>query len=165
MRIKQLVEEDFVNYKLPSMFIGMPTCNWKCCTEGGFDISVCQNSPLGACPVKEVRDLDLLLKFENNPITKAFVLGGLEPFDSYEDIFYFFEKKAYTGTPGEIVIYTGYYKDEVLDKIQDLQECFPKQKFVIKFGRYIPNKSSRYDEVLGVTLASDNQYAEVFNEN
>ena len=30
---------------------------------------------------------------------------------------------------------------------------------IIKFGRFIPNRPSRYDEVLGVTLASDNQFA------
>ena len=29
---------------------------------------------------------------------------------------------------------------------------------IIKWGRYIPNRPSRYDEILGVTLASDNQY-------
>ena len=31
---------------------------------------------------------------------------------------------------------------------------------IIKFGRYIPNQKPHYDEVLGVNLASDNQYAE-----
>ena len=31
---------------------------------------------------------------------------------------------------------------------------------IIKYGRYIPNQPSRYDSILGVTLASDNQYAE-----
>ena len=30
---------------------------------------------------------------------------------------------------------------------------------IIKFGRYIPNKQSHYDNILGVNLASDNQYA------
>ena len=30
---------------------------------------------------------------------------------------------------------------------------------IIKFGRFIPNKPSRFDELLGVELASDNQYA------
>ena len=28
----------------------------------------------------------------------------------------------------------------------------------IKYGRFIPNKPSHYDELLGVNLASDNQY-------
>ena len=37
-----------------------------------------------------------------------------------------------------------------------------KKKFnniIIKFGRYIPNSSKKYDDVLGVYLSSENQYA------
>jgi hypothetical protein len=30
----------------------------------------------------------------------------------------------------------------------------------MKYGRYIPNNKGRFDKVLGVQLASDNQYAE-----
>lgn len=30
----------------------------------------------------------------------------------------------------------------------------------LKFGRYIPNQTPHYDSILGVNLASDNQYAE-----
>ena len=33
------------------------------------------------------------------------------------------------------------------------------KNIIIKFGRFIPNRPSRYDEVLGVELASDNQFA------
>ena len=43
MIIKQLVDEDFVNYKKPSMFIGFPTCDWKCERECGHQ-GLCQNS-------------------------------------------------------------------------------------------------------------------------
>ena len=31
---------------------------------------------------------------------------------------------------------------------------------IIKYGRFIPNQQKHYDEILGVYLASDNQYAE-----
>ena len=31
---------------------------------------------------------------------------------------------------------------------------------IIKFGRFIPNQKPHYDPVLGVELASDNQYGE-----
>jgi hypothetical protein len=31
---------------------------------------------------------------------------------------------------------------------------------IIKYGRYIPNQASHYDNVLGVYLASNNQFAE-----
>ena len=35
---------------------------------------------------------------------------------------------------------------------------------IIKFGRFIPNQPSIYDEILGVTLASNNQYAKRLEE-
>ena len=34
------------------------------------------------------------------------------------------------------------------------------KNIIIKYGRYIPDQEPHYDEVLGVNLASDNQYAE-----
>ena len=40
MLIKDIVDEDFINYKVPSMLIACSTCSWKC----GKD--VCQNSSL-----------------------------------------------------------------------------------------------------------------------
>jgi len=36
-------------------------------------------------------------------------------------------------------------------------EC---KNIIIKYGRFIPDKEKHYDEVLGIYLASDNQYAE-----
>ena len=44
----------------------------------------------------------------------------------------------------------------VQDKIKELIQY---KNIIIKFGRYIPNKDKRFDEVLGVWLASDNQFA------
>ena len=57
----------------------------------------------------------------------------------------------------DIVIYTGYYKIEIEKEIEILKKY---KNIIIKFGRYIPNRPNRYDDILGVTLASDNQYAE-----
>ena len=58
----------------------------------------------------------------------------------------------------DIVIYTGYYDYEIAkDRLQNLLGL---QNIIVKFGRYIPDTDQRYDEVLGVILASDNQYAE-----
>ena len=37
------------------------------------------------------------------------------------------------------------------------------ENIIIKFGRYIPNQEKHYDDVLGIELASDNQYAEVIS--
>ena len=33
---------------------------------------------------------------------------------------------------------------------------------IVKFGRFRPNQEPHYDEVLGVNLISDNQYAKEF---
>ena len=57
----------------------------------------------------------------------------------------------------DIVIYTGYNKDEVIEYVKELS-IYPN--IIVKFGRYIPNQEKHFDDVLGVYLASDNQYAE-----
>jgi len=41
MRIKTIKDEDFVNYKKASMFIGTATCDFKCCKEAGIPLEVC----------------------------------------------------------------------------------------------------------------------------
>ena len=57
----------------------------------------------------------------------------------------------------DVVIYTGYNKEEIADKIEVLKKF---KNIIIKFGRFIPNSKKKYDEVLGVELASENQYGE-----
>ena len=37
------------------------------------------------------------------------------------------------------------------------------KNIIIKFGRYIPNRPKKYDNILGIDLVSDNQYAEVIS--
>ena len=44
MKIKGLIDEDWVNYKKPSMYIAFPRCSFKCDKECGRQ--VCQNSAL-----------------------------------------------------------------------------------------------------------------------
>lgn len=55
------------------------------------------------------------------------------------------------------MVYTGYYKEEILEEIEQLKQY---SNIIIKFGRYIPNEKKHYDEILGIDLASSNQYAE-----
>ena len=52
MLIKGLIDEDFVNYKLPSMYIATATCSFKCDKEYGQPI--CQNSELAKQPTIDV---------------------------------------------------------------------------------------------------------------
>ena len=150
MKIKGLITEDFVNYKKASMTIIFPYCTFKC----GKDY--CQNSPLAKSQIIEISIDDLVNKYINNPITEAVVMQGLEPFDSWNDLKEFVQKlREYNND--DIVIYTGYNKNEVIEKINELSKY---TNIIVKFGRYIPNQEKHYDEVLGVYLASSNQRGE-----
>ena len=153
MLIKNIIDEDFINFKLPSMTIEMPFCAFKCDKECG--INVCQNSILAQEPNIDISIEKLITRYLNNPITKAIVFQGLEPFDSWDDL-YKFCKIFRNNSQDIIVIYTGYNKEEILMQIQQLSFL---GNIIIKFGRFIPNKPHKFDEVLGVELASDNQYA------
>lgn len=155
MIIKELRDEDFVNYKKPSMFIAFPSCSWKCERECGM--RVCQNSALAQAPNIEIEAEKIVDRYLSNPITKSIVIGGLEPFDDYHDLLELISYFRYKKCNDEIVIYTGYTEAELKGQcfLFDLQKYGP---IIIKFGRFIPNQQPHYDEVLGVKLASDNQY-------
>lgn len=89
-------------------------------------------------------------------LEEAIVFGGLEPMLQFQELVSFIDKFRKV-SEDDIVIYTGYYKTEIEKEIEILKKY---KNIIIKFGRYIPNRKSKYDEILGVTLASDNQYAE-----
>lgn len=150
MKIKGIISEDFVNYKKPSMTIMFPTCNFKC----GSDY--CQNTSLVKESDIELSTENIVNRYINNPITEAIVMQGLEPFDSYYDLIELIEAVR-RKCDDDIVIYTGYNKDEIIGEIEYLSTY---QNIIIKFGRYVPNNEKHFDDVLGVYLASDNQYAE-----
>ena len=154
MIIKQLLDEDFVNYKKPSMFIGFPSCTWKCDRECGK--KVCQNGTLATTPNIEIEVKILVDRYINNPITKAVVCGGLEPFDTWNNLQKFIIELRQK-SQDDIVIYTGYKKEEISYAV-DWLNLFPN--IIVKFGRFVPDQQKHYDEVLGIYLASDNQYAE-----
>ena len=154
MTIKNLIDEDFVNYKYPSMFIGMPTCSFKCDKECGQ--AICQNSALAAAPSIEMDNKEIIERYVSNPITEAIVFGGLEPFDDFNEIYTFIaDFRQYR--KDDIVIYTGYYPDEISSYLDRLSVF---ENIIIKFGRFIPNKSHKFDKLLGVQLSSDNQWSE-----
>lgn len=154
MIIKQLLDEDFVNYKVPSMYIGFPKCSFKCEKECGMQ--VCQNGVLATSPTINVGVNTIVNRYMNNPITSAIIIAGLEPFDTFNQLLSLIDGiREYTDD--DIVIYTGYYRNEIEDKINQIKII---KNIVIKFGRFIPNQKPHYDKVLGVELVSDNQYAE-----
>ena len=154
MIIKEIKDEDFINYKKPSMFIGFPTCSWKCEKECG--VRCCQNGTLASMKNFDIPVRDISDRYLSNLITSAVVCGGLEPLDSFGDLQELILSIRESGCLDDIVIYTGYNPQEIDNKISILKKY---KNIIIKFGRFIPNQNPHFDEVLGVNLASDNQYA------
>lgn len=155
IKIRGLIEEDFVNYKKPSMYIAFPYCTFKCDKECGY--SVCQNSSLVTnSEIINIDEQKIVNRYIDNPITTSIVISGLEPFDSYKDLFILI-KAFREKTLDDIIIYTGYNKNEIENNIEELKQF---KNIIIKFGRFIPNQEKHYDKVLQVTLASPNQYGE-----
>lgn len=153
MRIKGIKEEDFCQYKVPSMFVAFPYCSFKC--EKDSNQKCCQNSSLVNSACIDFPISSIVSAYIANPITSAIVFGGLEPFDSFEDLFNLVEEFR-TCTEDTIVIYTGYYEDEIKGYISALKKF---DNIIVKFGRFVPDSDPVFDEVLGVELASSNQYA------
>lgn len=155
MIVKQIIDEDFVNYKKVSMFVAFPKCSFKCEKECGKQ--VCQNSILATTPDITMPKKKLVKRYIENNISQSIVCGGLEPFDTWDMLFSFISALREV-TNDDIVIYTGYNKKEIVHKIYILKTNF--SNIIVKFGRFIPDKEKHYDEVLGVYLASPNQFAE-----
>ena len=155
MKVKGITDEDFVNYKVPSMYIATATCSFKCDAENGYP--VCQNSDLANQPDIFMLACDIAERYRKNKITKAVIFGGLEPFDQFAELATAIAAFRMIDVNDDIVIYTGYNKDEIKEKL-DVLKAYPN--IVVKFGRYIPGQQPHFDEVLGVYLSSDNQFAE-----
>ena len=79
----------------------------------------------------------------------------MEQLDEFEQLLHLIQGfRKYT--QDDIIIYTGYNEKEIQTQINKLKQF---ENIIIKFGRFIPNQEKHYDEVLGVELASSNQYA------
>jgi hypothetical protein len=156
MIVKEIRDEDFTSYKKSSMVVGFPSCSFKCCKEGNFPIEVCQNCSLAKAKSIEITSEEIINRYLSNPITSAIVCGGLEPMDSFDDLKDLIMKLRQV-CEDDVVIFSGYNKEEIADKIKELSKY---KNIIIKFGRYIPNENPHYDKVLGVKLASNNQRAE-----
>ena len=159
---KGIIDEDFINYKKPSMVIMCPTCSFKCDKECGEQ--VCQNSALATSPDIQIDNFSIVDRYLKNPITKAIVFSGLEPFDSFEDMYSIIYALRQQNCTDDVVIYTGYDRDEIstmkrADGFFYIDSLILLRPIIVKYGRYKPNQKMKYDKILGVNLASDNQYA------
>lgn len=154
MILKDILDEDFVNYKKASMYIAFPYCTFKC--EKDCGIKCCQNSSMVQQKNMECDPDKIIKRYVDNEITHAIVCCGLEPLDSFNDVVTLLDllRNKYHCND-DFVIYTGYKEEEVEDKVKQLSQ-YPN--VIMKFGRFVPNQESRYDEVMGINLASPNQY-------
>ena len=143
IKLKDLIYERFGDYKDPSLFLCAISCNWKC-----------KN------PIHEISFEYLYKKYMENPITEAIVIGGLEPVLQYKEIIDLIDFFRDNNCNDYFVIYTGYYENEIEDIINLLKQ---RKNIIVKFGRFIPNSKEKYDEILGVKLSSDNQYAKIIS--
>lgn len=149
-----IIWDDHINYKKYSTVLEMPYCSFKCDKENGSQI--CQNWALSKSKPVRYKIDRIIETYLKDDITEAIVFQGLEPFDTFDELLQFV-KEFRKVCNDDIVIYTGYNRNEIEDKIEELKQY---QNIIIKFGRYLPNQKSHIDEVLKVSLASDNQYAE-----
>ena len=157
MRLKGIIDYDTVNYKEPCLTLLFNHCDFKCDKLNGC--KVCQNSALAQEPDIEVSGEQIWKMYEENPLTKAFCFQGLEPFNSFMDmcqLVTFIRIDKLCKDP--IIIYTGYNQHEDLITERYLRNY---HNIIIKWGRYIMNQEPHYDPILGVQLASKNQYAEL----
>lgn len=155
MKLKGIIDYDTINYKEPCLTLLFGVCDFKCDRVNGCQ--VCQNSKLAAEPNIYVSEYTIWGLYKQNPLTKGFCCQGLEPFDSESSLLDFIDFiRAGMKCDDPIIIYTGYNKNE----IQCLDILNNYSNIIIKYGRYIMGQQPHYDKVLGVKLASDNQYAE-----
>lgn len=155
MRIKGLIDEDFVNYKRPSMFISTSICDWKCCKEQNLDISICQNADIVKQPTIDISADEIFRRYISNPISEVVVFGGLEPMMQFDEMYEVIKTFRNNGCNDTIIIYTGYEIEEISEQCNKLKTDF--KNIILKTGRFIPDHHPHYDEILGINLISDNQ--------
>lgn len=154
--VKTIIDENFQDYKKASMFIAFPKCDFKCFRELNLHVSGCQNYQIAKMENVEISIENIFFRYKNNPITDSIVLGGLEPFDSFDDVYSLVNYFRANDCNDDFVIYSGYYPDEIENKLEKLKKF---KNIIVKFGRFIPKSLQKFDNILGVNLASANQFA------
>ena len=129
------------------------SCSFKCCPEHP---EICQNNPLCQQRVKHVFISKLVNQYVRQKLASSITIQGLEPLDNLIELLWFlwYLRKQ---TSDAVFVWTGYTEEEAewfIKVIKDLN----LDNIFIKFGRFVLNGEPRFDDVLGVVLASSNQY-------
>lgn len=155
---------DVADYKKSSMMLAMPYCDNKCWIElekkfpGKYPKDICQNYALHSEKIFHASIDQIIELYMKDPLTHAIIFAGFEPLLSQTDLILFIEKFRKV-SQDDIVIFTGYNEDEKTYRVfLDHLNAIGATNIIMKFGRYIPDEEPHFDEVLGVKLASSNQY-------
>lgn len=152
-----IIDADFVNNSKCTFVIESGiTCSFKCDKEN--DCQLCQNIALIKEPIIDTSIDRILEMYLNQNIAHSITFQGLEPLDNLKQLLwfiYYFRKIC----GDNIYIWTGYTEEECQDLIYFIQHETTWENIIIKFGRFRPNQKPHFDEVLGINLASDEQYA------
>ena len=155
MKLKGIIDYDTINYKEPVLTLEFPYCDFKC--DKINKCQVCQNSALAVEPDINISLQEIWNLYKQNPLTKGFCCQGLEPFDSEQELLNFIDFiRSGMKCDDVIIIYTGYARSELL--CLDILKNY--KNIIIKYGPYLTGYEPHYDKVLGINLASNNQYGE-----
>ena len=168
IKLVDVKTDNMTDYKKTSLLLVFPMCSGKCGEK-------CQNyHMIGKTKTKNFKIKSIIELYNNLKQHQAIVCAGLEPFDTFDDLYNIFEAFLSNIKPVDFVIYTGYTYDELhkTKQIDDLLKCFYKhlnisKNLIIKFGRYNEDQScnSYISKILGVKLATGNQHVIKFSKS
>jgi len=138
------------------MLIACIECDWKCLKEQCLSLGICQNSHINKIQTQESNIPDLIKRFNDNLLSECVIFAGLEPILQFDEVCSFIKEFRKTNND-DVVIYTGYYPEEIIDKIEILKKF---KNIILKFGRYRNDLPKTKDDILKIEIVSNNQWAE-----
>ena len=150
------IREVVGDWSCNAALIATAFCDWKCELEGTLTKCACQNSHLARLPNYDLTYADIIDIYSKYDTVSALIFAGLEPLLQLTDVLGLIEvfREDFSDP---VIIYTGYNKDEIFEALESLSEY---SDIYMKFGRYIAGHKPHRDPLVGVELASDNQYFE-----
>jgi len=116
------------------MTIEFPYCDFKCDRENGTQL--CHNWALTDCKSLKIEPARIAHLYVTSALTSALCMQGLEPMDSFDDVIEVCSLVRAV-TDDDIVIYTGYNRDEIEDKIYTFGVCLNEEKYKEVIGEIL----------------------------